>query len=160
MNISISDPTLVRALADNPNFKSAILNPIEPNEHRYKPGDTCTLTDLVDFPEFNGTTVEIISARSDGPHGKCYYIKGDINKYLNWTYEYRLTTQPDPQLMDLIHISPEADRLIEELDAALFSGDTFYSHEAVTTLRENLLRWSRQIDEIADLLSSYPPSRP
>ena len=51
-------------------------------------------------------------------------------------------------------ITPEAERIMEELDAALFSGDTFFSTEAVTALRENLARWTRKIDEIADILNS------
>jgi len=48
----------------------------------------------------------------------------------------------------------EYQRLMEEMDAALFSGDTFYSPEAVTELRENLARWKRKIDEIAEFLNS------
>jgi hypothetical protein len=51
-------------------------------------------------------------------------------------------------------MQPEAERIMEELDAALFSSDTFFSPEAVITLRENLARWTRKIDEIADILNS------
>ena len=48
----------------------------------------------------------------------------------------------------------EYHRLMEEMDAALFSGDTFYSPKAVTELRENLARWQRQIDEIEEFLNN------
>ena len=51
-------------------------------------------------------------------------------------------------------MTPEAERIMEELDAALFSSDTFYSTEAVTALRENLARWERKVDEIAEILNS------
>lgn len=51
-------------------------------------------------------------------------------------------------------MTPEAERIMEELDAALFSGDTFYSYEAVIALRDNLERWTRKIDEIAEILNS------
>lgn len=51
-------------------------------------------------------------------------------------------------------MTPEAERIMEELDAALFSGGTFFSTEAVTVLRENIERWTQRIDEIADILNS------
>lgn len=51
-------------------------------------------------------------------------------------------------------MTPEAERIMEELDAALFSSDTFYSHEAIIALRENLARWTRKVDEISDILNS------
>lgn len=51
-------------------------------------------------------------------------------------------------------MNSEAEQIMEELDAALFSSDTFFSPKAVIALRENLARWTRRIDEIADILNS------
>jgi len=51
-------------------------------------------------------------------------------------------------------MNPEAEHLMEELDAALFSGDCFYSPEAVIALRENLARWARKVEEIAEIINS------
>lgn len=51
-------------------------------------------------------------------------------------------------------MTPEAERIMEELDAALYSGDCFYSCEALMALRENLARWARKADEIGEILNS------
>lgn len=88
--ISTSDPVVLRALAGNPGVQSEELYKAESNHHKYKPGETRTLTGLVDFPEYNGQQVIVTSIRKDGPRGKAYYIKGEINEVANWIYEYRL----------------------------------------------------------------------
>jgi hypothetical protein len=90
MLICSEDPAVLRRLADNPNFVSQELFKADPNGHKFKPGQTCTLTGLVDFPEYNGDKVEITAFRCNGSHGKAYYVKGRINHVVNWVYEYRL----------------------------------------------------------------------
>ena len=77
-------------MAENPNFVSAELCPGKQNGHKFTPGETCLLTGLVDFPEYNGSSVKISAIRADGTHGKAYYVEGSINRYMNWVYEVRL----------------------------------------------------------------------
>ncbi len=63
------------------------------NGHRFKVGQTYTLTGLEDYPKFNGEKVEITNIRENGVHGKAYYFKAKnarIATQLNWVYEYRL----------------------------------------------------------------------
>lgn len=90
-NLKITDPTVCRAIANDPNFISveAFQQP-KTNKHEFNVGDVCILHNLQNFPEFNGTEVEITSIRENGEWGRAYYIKGRINEYLNWVYEYRL----------------------------------------------------------------------
>ena len=88
--ISTSDPAACRAIALNPDFMSSELYKAEADGHKYKPGETRTLTGLVDFPEHNGQQVKITAIRENGSHGKAYYIEGEINEVVNWVYEYRL----------------------------------------------------------------------
>ena len=90
INVSISDVKLLREISDNPDYVSEELFKGDNNGHKFKAGNIATLTGLEDFPEFNGTKVEITSIREDGERGKAYYIKGDIDKFINWVYEYRL----------------------------------------------------------------------
>jgi hypothetical protein len=76
-------------------FLQALITPAETqiaptNGHLFKPGETRILIGLESFPEFNGQAVEIINIRKDGKYGRTYYVKGAINKYVNWVYEYRL----------------------------------------------------------------------
>ncbi len=72
-------------------FTPEELFPSVSDGHKYKVGDIVELTGLEDSPEYNGTKAEITNIREDGQYGKCYYIKGEVNAVLNWTYEYRLT---------------------------------------------------------------------
>src|ERR1044072_8888004 len=88
--ISTSDPKTIRKIADDSRFVSAELFKAETNGHRFAVGETRTLVGLEDFAEYNGQQVEITAVREDGSYGKAYYIKGEINKHLNWVYEYRL----------------------------------------------------------------------
>lgn len=76
--------------AENPSFKSEELFKAPCDGHKFTAGQECTLHGLTDFPEFNGTIVKITAIREDGPRGKAYYIKGPIDKFVNWVYEYRL----------------------------------------------------------------------
>jgi hypothetical protein len=87
--ITTTDPNVCRALARDPLFVSAELFPGKSEGHRFKAGDKCILHGLEDFPEHNGKEVTIAAIREDGPHGKAYYIAGDIT-VINWVYEYRL----------------------------------------------------------------------
>jgi hypothetical protein len=64
---------------------------IERGEHKYSIGDIKILTGLKQFPFYNGTTVEIIGYREDGEYGLAYYVKGAINREMDWVYENRLT---------------------------------------------------------------------
>lgn len=48
---------------------------------------------------------------------------------------------------------------MEELDAALFSSDCFYSPEAVIALRENLARWTRRIEEVAEIINNQEQNK-
>lgn len=93
--ISTDNPLWIRLNADNPEFKSEELFKASCAGHKFTAGQRCELVGLVDFPEFNGTLVTITSIREDGPKGKAYYIKGPIDKFANWVYEYRLI---NPQL--------------------------------------------------------------
>lgn len=88
--VTIDDPVALRMLSGDPSLKSVELYIVEPDGHKYGPGETRMLTGLEDFPEYNGQSVEITSIRKDGPKGKAYYIKGKINEFINWVYEYRL----------------------------------------------------------------------
>lgn len=86
--LTLTDPTLLRIFA--PDWIGAEPYVIENPNSKFKKGQVCKLTGLVDFPEFDGQEVEITNIREDGENGPAYYIKGEINEYLNWVYEYRL----------------------------------------------------------------------
>ena len=86
MKTTITDPKVLRMFS----FSSDEAFIISPDGHLFKPGDKAMLTGLEDFAEYNGQIVEITNIREDGPYGKAYYIVGSINRFLNWTYEYRL----------------------------------------------------------------------
>jgi len=88
IDASVSDADWLRENAHL--MESEELFTTDRNGHIYNEGDTKTLVGLEDFPEFNGEQVEITAFRSDDVYGKTYYIKGRINQYLNWVYEYRL----------------------------------------------------------------------
>lgn len=92
--VSTSNAEQCRALGRDPNFIPGMLYPGDPNGHKFKPGDTCTLVGLVDYPEFNGQTVKIEGIREDGAFGRAYYVEGAINSCVNWVYEYRLEPTP------------------------------------------------------------------
>lgn len=94
MTDTFTDPETVRAIAENPNFHSVELFTKEAEGHQFKAGDMAILHGLEDYPEFNGSTVEITAIREDGMYGMAYYIRGDINKLVNWIYEYRLQLAP------------------------------------------------------------------
>ena len=95
IKISITNPDLMRATADDPDFRSAMLFTAPPSGHKYKMGDRLSLTGLEDYPEFNGAPVVIAAIRQDGPYGKAYYIDGPANNLFNWVYEYRLASSSD-----------------------------------------------------------------
>jgi hypothetical protein len=88
IDVSISDADWLRENAHTINSEE--LFKTDKNNHKLDVGETRTLVGLVDFPEYNGEQVEITAFRSDGEYGRTYYIKGNINRYLNWVYEYRL----------------------------------------------------------------------
>lgn len=90
ISVSLTDPVSIRLNVDNPNFVSAELNVSKRKGHKFKKNQKCVLCGLASFPEYNGQTVTITNYREDGQFGKSYYIKGEINKHLNWVYEYRL----------------------------------------------------------------------
>lgn len=62
----------------------------EQNGHIFEIGDIAVIVGMEHYTEYNGTAVRITGYREDGEYGRCYYVKGDINDYLNWIYEYRL----------------------------------------------------------------------
>lgn len=88
---TVTNPHLIRDLVDL-GFGGKTAEPYKTSDAKtkFKIGQICVLTGLVDFPEFNGKEVEIISPRREETNGQTYYIKGEINKYINWVYEYRL----------------------------------------------------------------------
>lgn len=88
--VSTDNPLWIRLNADNPGYKSEELFKAPSSGHKFTADQECELMGLVDFPEFNGTAVTITAIREDGPKGKAYYIKGPIDKFVNWVYEYRL----------------------------------------------------------------------
>ncbi len=88
IRISTDDPNICRDLRQNANFQPVELFPASADGHKFKPGDRCRLVGMTQFPEYNGQIVQITAIREDGPHGKAYYIDGDL--ILNWVYEYRL----------------------------------------------------------------------
>jgi hypothetical protein len=87
--ISTSDAAWIRANSE----QTVPINLFEKEAdgHKFKVGDEATLVGLVDFPEFNGQRVSITGIREDGPRGRAYYVQGEITKFCNWVYEYRLT---------------------------------------------------------------------
>ena len=88
IKLNVSDPHWIR---ENAHLTVAEeLFKVDEDGHKYKVGETRILVGLEDFPEFNGEQVEITAFRSNDEYGKTYYIKGRINQYLNWLYEYRL----------------------------------------------------------------------
>ena len=86
--VSVSDAQWIRENAHS--IESDELFKVSKDGHLYNVGDVRTLTGLEDFPEFNGEEVTILSYRCSDEYGKTYYVKGRINQYLNWVYEYRL----------------------------------------------------------------------
>lgn len=54
IDVAIGDPKLLRAMSGDPHFHSMELFQADESGHKFKPGETRTLTGLVDFPEFNG----------------------------------------------------------------------------------------------------------
>lgn len=88
IDVSVTDAVWLRENAHR--IEQEELFVTEKAGHKFNIGDTRTLVGLVDFPEFNGEQVEITAFRSDDEYGKTYYIRGRINQYLNWVYEYRL----------------------------------------------------------------------
>lgn len=88
IDISVSDSQWIREYGHLINSEELFTS--DKDGHSYNVGDIKTLTGLVDFPEFNGEQVEITAFRLADEYGKTYYIKGRINQYLNWIYEYRL----------------------------------------------------------------------
>ena len=88
--VTTTNPELLKQMSKDPNFISAEIFRSEAKNHLFKVGEHRELTGLVDFPEFNGEEVEITSIRQNGDEGRAYYIKGCINEFLNWVYEYRL----------------------------------------------------------------------
>lgn len=40
------------------------------------------------------------------------------------------------------------EQAIDEIDAAMFSGDTFYDDDNREVLKKYIARWSKEIDEI------------
>jgi hypothetical protein len=44
------------------------------------------------------------------------------------------------------------DGAIDEIDAALFSGDTFHDEEAIEDFRRMMERWERRLVEIKSIL--------
>lgn len=48
------------------------------------------------------------------------------------------------------NMHPSVERAIQEIDAAVFSGDTFEDPEARVELKAYLERWLRQLAELAD----------
>ena len=40
-----------------------------------------------------------------------------------------------------------AEKACDQIDAGIFSGDTFHSREAIARLREFLTRWGRGLDD-------------
>lgn len=90
IEITSSDPQFLRAISKDSRFVSMNLYPQAPNGHKFAVGQRLRLVGLESFPEFNGQEVEVIDIRRDGPNGKAYYVKGAINEFINWIYEYRL----------------------------------------------------------------------
>ena len=91
IDVSITNPMMCRRMNNDPCFQDEELYRAAANGHKYAVGETCKLAGLVSYPEYNGETVEITSIREDGPHGKAYYIRGEINRCINWIYESRLS---------------------------------------------------------------------
>lgn len=88
--ISTTDPEVIKILNQDTSFIPTQAFPAACDGHRFKANDNAMLHGLETYPEHNGETVKILSIRQDGPRGKAYYIEGEINKALNWVYEYRL----------------------------------------------------------------------
>ena len=49
--------------------------------------------------------------------------------------------------LDLMGLNRHAAKSINELDAAVFSGDSFFEIEAIETLENYLARWQRGLNE-------------
>ncbi len=90
MNITTYGRNACHAAANSPEITACELYKAEPNGHKFAVGEERTLTGLVEYPEFNGQKVIISAIREDGPRGKAYYIRGEINCFINWVYEDRL----------------------------------------------------------------------
>ena len=89
MKITVTDPELIREIAADPSIGRFRIT-AKAAGHQFKPNDIAVLTGLTDFTEYNGQQVKITDIREDGPCGRAYYIEGEINTHLDWTYEYRL----------------------------------------------------------------------
>jgi hypothetical protein len=90
MNVTTTNPDICRLLSGKDIVKSEELYKQNADGHKFSVGETRILTGLESYPEFNGELVEITAIRKDGDNGKAYYVKGRINQFINWVYEYRL----------------------------------------------------------------------
>lgn len=48
---------------------------------------------------------------------------------------------------------PSIEKAIDEIDAAMFSGDTFMDPSNHNSFQEQLDRWQRGLDEFAELIT-------
>lgn len=46
---------------------------------------------------------------------------------------------------------PSVSRAFEEIDAAIFSGDTFYDPDALNKLKRMMDRWTRQLPHLEEM---------
>lgn len=46
-----------------------------------------------------------------------------------------------------------AERILDELDASVFSGDTFYNREDLENLKYHLKRWNKEVLEIEQVVN-------
>ena len=52
------------------------------------------------------------------------------------------------------------DGAIDEIDAAIFSGDTFMDVEVVADFRAMMVRWEKQIASYEELMTTLPKPDP
>jgi len=57
------------------------------------------------------------------------------------------------------HYKKLEDGAIDDIDAAIWSGDTFHNRENIKAFRDMMARWERGMQSCEDILNEVPESK-
>ena len=60
--------------------------------------------------------------------------------------------------MTTIHYKRLEEDAMDEIDAAIWSGDTFHNRENIKAFRDMMARWERGLQSCEDILNEVPES--
>jgi len=60
--------------------------------------------------------------------------------------------------MTTIHYKRLEEDAMDEIDAAIWSGDTFHNRENIKAFRDMMARWERGMQSCEDILNEVPES--